>query len=105
MIECLCIDDTNRPNEIPMSNWIQKGFKYHIIHVYFNELSQCNGAELAEVKIPANSRPYTAYKLSRFAFKEEDLERLKELIKNCNELDNFDVNKFVEESQLELIDK
>jgi hypothetical protein len=34
MFEVICIDDSNRPNDIPLSSWIKKGDKYTVIGVY-----------------------------------------------------------------------
>jgi hypothetical protein len=62
----LCINDKNRPNEVPLSQWIKKDEKYTVIKV-MKHITQGNimGFELAEVKIDAGMYKYFA--ASRFA--------------------------------------
>ena len=31
--QVVCIDDTNKPNDIPLSKWIKKGITYTVIEV------------------------------------------------------------------------
>jgi hypothetical protein len=99
-IRALCIDDSNRPNEIPLAKWPVKGKWYHIIHIYmmvFQEMVQ--GCELSEFDI-SGCAPYNCYRLSRFAIHEDDIGKLIELIKACadmNGMKGFDVQKYVDD--------
>lgn len=102
MIPVLCIDSNNKPNEIPLSKWIQKSMIYHITHVYFHTFQSLQGVDLHEIKLDESCYPYETYKLSRFAIKPEDLERLIEMIKNCSELNNFEIKELLEESKLQV---
>jgi hypothetical protein len=43
--------------------------------------------------------------LSRFGISVDDLEKLIELIKNCTELNDVDIQALIEESQLQLIEE
>ncbi len=104
MVEVLCIDNYNRPDEIPRSKWIQFGFKYHITHVYFHPMQGVQGVDLAEVKLTPDCFPYETYKLSRFAITMENYKKLLELAKSCTELNVVDIDKLLEESKLQLID-
>jgi len=104
MIEAICIDSANRPEEVPLSKWIQKGFKYHITHVYYHPTQgNIRGCELHEVKLGVECEPYRAYRLNRFGFTKENFEKLKQMIIDCSELNEFDVNKLLRECDLEVM--
>ncbi|MCE3278059.1 MAG: hypothetical protein K0S44_250 [Bacteroidetes bacterium] len=103
MVPCICIDAKNKPTEIPNGMWISEGFEYHITHVYFLTKQQIQGVLLQEVKLKG-CKPYETYRLNRFAFTQEALEKLIELIKACTELNHIDVAKLVEECQLTTIE-
>ena len=99
-IRCFCIDDANRPKEIPASKWVKKGEKYHIVHV-FKHLSQkgIQGVELAEIDI-SDCEPYNCFRLTRFAILLEDLEKLMQLMKDCTELSDIDISALLENLEL-----
>lgn len=96
-IPCICINDKLKPEEIPQSKWVVKGQTYHITHVY-NNLQQkgIKGVELFEHDI-SECAPYNCYRLDRFAFTPENLQKLLELIKHCTELNNVDISKVLKE--------
>ncbi len=100
-VECLCIDDKNRPKEILPQNWIMRGIEYHIIHVYYYPNQGIQGVLLEEVN--TKSTVYDSYRLTRFSFTEESLKQLKELIFLCTQLNEMDINKLLEECNLETI--
>ena len=104
MVEVLCIDNMNRPDEIPRSKWIQFGFKYNITHVYFHPMQGIQGVDLAEIKLTSDCFPYETYKLSRFAITKENMTKLIALTKECTKLNDIDINKLIEESKLKLIE-
>lgn len=95
-IPCICIDDKNRPVEIPVSKWVKDGVEYHITHVYHQHQQKgIKGVELLEFDI-SDCVPYNCYRLDRFAFTEENLLKLIELMQQCTELDNVDISSIVE---------
>lgn len=100
-VECLCIDAANRPSEVLPQNWISKGIQYHIIHVYYYPNQGIQGVLLEEVS--TKSEKYDSYRLTRFAFTEEGFYKLRELMKLCTELNEVDINKLIEESNLETV--
>lgn len=104
MIPAICIDSSNRPEEIPLGKWINKGFIYHITHVFYHPGQGIQGCLLKEVKLGAESEPYVAYRLNRFGFTQENLDKLRQMIVDCSELDNFDVNRLLEECELEVME-
>jgi len=101
MIECTCINDSNRPTEISALDWPIKGKTYHIIWIYFHAGQNVSGVDLKEIKLTADNMPFRSFKLERFAFKKEDLEALLELMKVCSS--KIDINKAIEE-QIELVE-
>lgn len=94
-VKAICIDDTKKPKEIPSDKWIKAGELYNITHLY-KQLNQNNikGVELAEFDI-SMCNPYNCYRLSRFAINVNDLEKFVQMMKDTNELNNIDIEKFV----------
>lgn len=95
-IPCICIDDKNRPAEIPLSKWVVKDKEYHVTHVY-HQVQQIGvkGVELAEFDI-SNCIPFNCYRLDRFAFTRENLEKLVALMQHCTALNNIDIQELVD---------
>lgn len=99
-IECVCIDDSNRPEEVKLSCWPKKGQTYHITWIYLlmsqNELQGC---DLAEIKMDESCYPYVCYKLSRFAIRPEDQEKIYMLAKACTDAGEIssELEKILEE--------
>lgn len=96
-IKAICIDDTNRPEQIPQHKWVKKNNQYTIIHI-FKQLNQNNiqGVSLAEINID-DCAPYNCFKLSRFAINVNDIPNLIELMKQCTGLSEIDIKKLIEE--------
>jgi len=106
MIECICIDATGKPKEVHAGQWVQHGFKYHITHVYYHPLQgNMMACSLHEVRMDKKSAPYETYRLSRFAFTQDDWDKLVELSQACSELDKVDIIKILEANELEIIEK
>ena len=104
MIDCICIDDSNRPKEIPADKWIKKDEDYKITHVYIHvNQGGIQGVTLYEKPLDESCKPYESFKLSRFAIHKDDLLAFIELCKSCAELDNVDVMQLIEESELQLV--
>lgn len=100
-VPCLCINDKNKPNEILADNWINEGTEYTINYVYYHVNQGIQGVTLNEVQ--TNSLEYTSYRLDRFAFTQDGLNQLIELMKECTELGKVDIMQLIEQSNLELI--
>lgn len=102
-IECVCIDDKNKPKEIPGNKWVKKDDTYHVTHVFImRNQNNIQGCELAEFDISMHE-PYNCYRLSRFAFTTENLLKLIEMIKDCDELNSLedvDIQKMVEDIKI-----
>lgn len=101
-VPCLCINNKNKPNEILPQNWINEGTEYTINYVYYYPHLGLQGVTLNEVQ--TKSEKYNAYRLDRFAFTQNGLNQLIELMKECTELGKVDIMQLIEESNLELIE-
>jgi len=100
MVECICIDDKNRPKEIPINKWVKKDEKYNIIYTVKVLPQNEVGVVLSEIELTDNELPYEYFLLRRFAFTEENLQKLIELIKDCNDTD-FSIDELLKQTQLE----
>jgi len=103
MIKAKCINDQNKPKEIPDSKWIKKDNFYHITYVY-KMLNQNNikGCELSEIELDESCLPYNCFRLDRFSILEEDLEKLIELIESCSEENRDIIEELLKESNLQI---
>lgn len=100
MVEAICIDDSNRPKQIPINKWVKKGEKYNIIYTIVCLPQKELGVLLSEIQLTDNELPYEYFLVKRFAFTEENLKKLIELIKDCNDT-NFSMEELMEQTQLE----
>lgn len=101
MIPCICIDAAGKPKEIVAGEWIQKGFKYHITHIYRHPLQgEVLACALHEVRLTKKSKPYETFLLKRFAFTEDDLQALNEMAQACSELNELDISELFKQNEL-----
>lgn len=100
MIPCMCIDDKNRPSQIPLEKWVKKGEQYHVTYTAYCIPSKELGVYLDELSLDDCCLPYEYYALRRFAFTEENLLKLIELIKDCNDT-AFSMDELLKQTQLE----
>jgi hypothetical protein len=87
MIKCLCINDSDRPNEIPISKWVKMNEFYHVIYTVTVLPQRELAFHLSEINLTENELPYEYFLAKRFAFNKKDLPDLLELIKNCSDID------------------
>lgn len=100
MVECICIDDSGRPDKIPQSKWVKEGTRYNIIYTVRVLPQNEVGVMLSEIELTDNELPYEYFLLRRFAFTEDNLMKLVELIKDCTDTD-FSVEEILIQTQLE----
>jgi hypothetical protein len=100
MVECICIDDSNRPKEIAVNKWVKKGNKYNVIYTVRVLPQNEVGVVLSEIELTDNELPYEYFLLKRFAFTEDNLMKLVSLIKDCTDTD-FSVEELLKQTQLE----
>ena len=99
MIECICIDDSNRPKEIPKEKWIEEGKKYHIIYTVIVLPQKELAVLLSEIQLTDDELPYEYFLAKRFGISPDNINALFELIKNCSETD-FSMEELLEQTHL-----
>jgi len=66
MMKVLCVNDANRPNEIPASKWIKEGETYHVVDVIkCNVQGGAHGYVLQEIDL-SGCDPYKCFSVKRF---------------------------------------
>lgn len=72
-LKCICIDDTHRPNEVPLNRWVKKGEPYTIIQIdYLNNQNRILGVKLQEINND-DLFPWQYFRATRFAVSENDI--------------------------------
>jgi|JI8StandDraft_1071087.scaffolds.fasta_scaffold256623_2 hypothetical protein len=101
MVKATCVNDTNKPKQIPQNKWLVKDNEYTIIKVTIHpNQNGIQGCELAEISLDETCLPYEYYKLDRFAISQDDLEALIELMKLSSTLNDVEINELIKESEL-----
>ncbi len=98
MIRCICINDKNRPAEIPARLWVTEGELYHITFVAFCLPQKTHGVSLYEKPLDESCMPHEYFRMDRFAILREDLDLFIQLCKDCSDLDDLVVEDLVKES-------
>lgn len=99
-VDCICIDNANRPEVIPLTKWLKKGNSYTIIFTVLVLPQRQIGVHLSEIELTEKELPYEYFLLSRFAIREEDLMKLNELIKECTDT-NFSMAELLKQTELQ----
>ena len=87
MVKCVCIDDSGRPEVVPLSKWVKLGKIYTVIYTV-NVLPQGEvGFQLEEIDLDESCYPYEYFLSSRFAFYNDDFEDLLFLMKESEGVD------------------
>jgi hypothetical protein len=98
-VECICIDDKNRPKEIPANKWLVEGNKYNVIYTVVVLPQRQLAFHLEEIDLDETCKPYEYFLANRFAFTEENLEKLMELIEDCNKT-SFSIEELMTQTEL-----
>lgn len=103
-VRVICINDKNRPLEVPANKWPKEGNEYHITWIY-NQMLQKGilGVELAEFDI-SDCTPYNCYNLKRFAINKEDFELFVQMAKDSADLNEIELGEILKETE-QLIEK
>lgn len=102
-IRCICINDSNRPQEISPSLWLKKDKEYHITHIYYHYQQKKSGFELSEIFLDDSCFPYVSFDSNRFRIPQEEMEKLFEMLKHCTELTDIEIGELIEEEYLETV--
>jgi len=100
MIECICINDKNRPKEIPIEKWVKEGEKYHVIYTVVVLPQKELAFHLQEIDLTEKEHPYEYFLASRFAFNPKDVDAMLQLIKDCSDTD-FSMEELMEQTQVQ----
>jgi hypothetical protein len=100
MVETICINDQNRPKEIPVNKWVKKDEKYNVIYTVTVLPQKQLAFHLAEISLDECCLPYEYFLANRFAFTEEGLKQLMELIRECNDI-SFSLDELLEQTELQ----
>lgn len=98
MIPALCVNDSDRPNEIPIGKWLKRGERYNVVYTITVLPQRKLAFHLAEIDLDESCNPYTYFLADRFAFRKEDLQGLIELIKDCNDTE-FSISELLKQTQ------
>jgi len=99
-IKVKCIDDSNKPKEIPNNKWVKKDSEYELTFIAWCLPLKCQGFSLAEIELDDTCLPYEYFNAQRFAIKEEDLEAFLQLAKDCTDLNDLNLEELLEETKV-----
>ena len=74
-MKIICINDQNRPNEVPLNRWLKKGEKYTINKIMFMTQQNLYGIKIEEINND-DLFPYSYFALNRFGIDIKDIEEL-----------------------------
>ena len=69
----ICINDTMKPNDISIKNWVIKGNSYTVVKMCISKLTNDKYFVLDEIQPES---PYGGYNIKRFGIAPEDIEEL-----------------------------
>lgn len=99
MIKCICIDNDNRPSAVPEEKWLEKGKEYTLAFTMTVHPQKKLAFQVQEIDLDESCSPYTWFLASRFAFRQEDIGKLIEFIKDCNKI-TFSVNELMKVTKI-----
>jgi hypothetical protein len=99
MIPCICVNERGKPKEIPRNKWIRLGGEYHVIYTVTVLPQRQLAFHLSEIELDDTCAPYEYFLAHRFAFTEENLRLLIELIKDCSDTD-FSMDELLEQTEV-----
>ena len=87
MVKCICINDKNKPSKIPQEKWIKEGEEYTVAYTLTVLPQRQLAFQLSEIELGQSCFPYEYFLAHRFAFTEDGLNQLAELIRDCEKID------------------
>lgn len=95
-IKVICIDDSNRPPDFPIKDWIKKNQEYTVKHIYKMVLQNMElGISLFEINLNETHLPYNCFRLKRFAIHRSCLKDFFELCKLTHELNDVSTKELL----------
>lgn len=99
MIKCFCIDADNKPSKIPQHKWLEKDKEYTLAFSMTVLPQKKLAFQVQEIDLDDSCSPFTWFLANRFAFRQEDLEKLAEFIHDCNKI-TFSVKELMKETNI-----
>lgn len=100
MIKCVCINDSNKPKEIPQKKWLVKGKQYTVIFCIVVLPQRRLAFQLDEIDLDETCTPYEYFLAERFALTKEDFDKLPEFLKQCGQT-NLSIQELMKETNAE----
>jgi hypothetical protein len=97
MIKCICINDKNRPSKIPQNKWLKEGEEYTIIFTLIVLPQKTLAVQLEEIDLDKSCMPYEFFLANRFAFTQEELEKLIAFIEECTHV-NLSIKELLKQT-------
>jgi hypothetical protein len=97
MVKCICINDKNRPSKIPQEKWLKEGEEYTIIFTLIVLPQKTLAVQLEEIDLDESCMPYEFFLANRFAFTQEELEKLIDFIKECTQV-NMSIKELLKQT-------
>lgn len=82
-----------------MNKWVKKEQPYTVIYTVTVLPQKQLAFHLAEIELDESCKPFEYFLANRFAFTEENLLKLIELIKDCNDID-FSMDELLKQTQV-----
>ena len=98
MVKCICINDKNRPSKIPQEKWLKEGEEYTIIFTLMVLPQKTLAVQLEEIDLDESCMPYEFFLANRFAFTQEELEKLIAFIEECTQV-NISIKELMKQTQ------
>lgn len=86
MIKCVCINDKDKPKQIPQHKWVVKDKEYTVIFVLHVLPQNTLAFQLAEINLDKSCAPFEYFCSSRFGFTYDELSKLYDFEKECSEI-------------------
>tara|TARA_R110000824_G_scaffold34903_1_gene110116 strand:+ start:2582 stop:2896 length:315 start_codon:yes stop_codon:yes gene_type:complete len=96
-IEILCVDDSNRPEDIPITHWVKHGEVYTLKDVKSLLMQGGHlGLQVDEINLLELGNQYEFFGLYRFSIQEKDIQAFKDVIiasYKADKISSDDLNK------------
>jgi hypothetical protein len=97
MVKCICINDKNRPSKIPQAKWLKEGEEYTIIFTLIVLPQKTLAVQLEEIDLDESCMPYEFFLANRFAFTQDELEKLIAFIEECTQV-NMSIKELLKQT-------
>lgn len=101
MVRCICTDSSKKPKQIPKSKWIVANEMYKITHVFYHPNQGIQGVSIYEKPLDESCAPYESFRLSRFSIPLDDINKFIELLKNCTDLNDIQIQELINSVEFE----